>query len=102
MYFVYMLRCKDNSIYTGMCSDLDKRMKEHFLRDDKCAKYTKTKIATKLERAWNTETRVDACKLEYRIKRLTKTQKEDLIINPKNLNDLFKDKLIIDNYNLER
>ena len=30
MYYIYMLRCKDDSIYTGITTDLDRRMKEHF------------------------------------------------------------------------
>lgn len=30
MYYVYMLRCKDNSIYTGITTDINRRMEEHF------------------------------------------------------------------------
>lgn len=102
MYYIYMLRCKDNSIYTGICTDLDKRLEEHFTRNEKCAKYTKTKIAIKLECAWNTDLRTDACKLEYWIKRLNKAQKEELIKNKELSNSLFKDKLSIEKYNIER
>ena len=36
-----MLRCEDNSIYTGITTDLDRSMKEHFGKDNKCAKYTR-------------------------------------------------------------
>ncbi len=32
MYYTYMLRCQDNSIYTGITTDLERRMKEHFSR----------------------------------------------------------------------
>ena len=75
-----MLRCEDNSIYTGITTDLERRMSEHFSQNDKCAKYTLTHGAKKLEMAWETENRVLASKLEFYIKKLTKKQKEQLII----------------------
>ena len=79
MFYTYMLRCADNSIYTGITNDLDKRMKEHFSKDTNGAKYTKSHTASKFEIAWQTEDRKDACKLEYWIKQLTKEQKETMI-----------------------
>ena len=45
MYYVYMLRCIDNTIYTGITVDVDRRMKEHFSKNEKCAKYTFTHSA---------------------------------------------------------
>lgn len=82
MYYIYMLRCEDNSIYTGITTDVKRRMEEHFLKDEKCAKYTATHLAKKLECVWETDTRVNASKLEYHIKKsLTKVQKEELIKN---------------------
>ena len=78
MYYVYMLRCKDNSIYTGITKDLKRRMKEHFEKTDKCAKYTMVHEAFKLETAWETETKVQASKLEYHIKKsLNKKKKKN-------------------------
>lgn len=79
MYYTYMLRCKDDTIYTGIASDLKRRMDEHFSKDKKCAKYTQTHSAKKLECAWESENRVLASKLEYRIKELSKKDKETLI-----------------------
>ena len=64
MYYVYMLRCTNSSIYTGITNNLERRMKEHFNKDKKCAKYTLTHTAEKLECAWETEDRVFASKLE--------------------------------------
>ena len=49
MYYIYMLRCKDNSIYTGITTDISRRMKEHFNKEKRCAKYTLTHSAKKLE-----------------------------------------------------
>ena len=50
MYFSYMLRCTDSSIYTGMTNNIDKRVKEHLSRNE--AKYTKSHQAEKLEAVW--------------------------------------------------
>ena len=77
MYYTYMLRCTDGSIYTGMTNDLDKRLSEHILRSG--AKYTKSHQAEKLEIAWSSKSKSLACKLEYQIKQLTKQQKENII-----------------------
>ncbi len=101
MYYTYMIRCKDNSIYTGITTNLEKRMQEHFTKDEKCAKYTKKHTAIRLERAWKSENRVFASKLEYWIKHLSKVQKENLIKNPKKLEDFLSDKIEIENYSLQ-
>jgi putative endonuclease len=78
-----MLRCEDNSIYTGITTDLEKRMKEHFSKDKNCAKYTLRHSAKKLEAVWKSENRVLASKLEYHIKRLSKstTSTHELIVS---------------------
>lgn len=79
MYYTYMLRCIDNSIYTGITDNLERRLKEHFEQDKKCAKYTLSHKVKKLECAWETENRSLASKLEYAIKHLQKQEKEELI-----------------------
>lgn len=79
MYYTYMLRCLDNSIYTGMTNNLEKRINEHLLKSKNGAKYTKSHNAIKLETAWKSKDKSLACKLEYQIKNLTKMQKENLI-----------------------
>lgn len=81
MYYTYMLRCVDNSLYTGITTDLERRMEEHFSKSDKCAKYTFRHSAKKLEAAWRSEDRMLASKLEYNIKKLTKDKKEELLID---------------------
>ena len=92
MYYTYMLRCSDNSIYTGMTSNLEKRIKEHLSKSKNGAKYTKSHNAIKLETAWRSKEKSLACKLEYQIKNLTKQQKENLIKGEK-LSTYFKGKL---------
>lgn len=99
MYYVYMLRCIDNTIYTGITVDIDRRMKEHFSKNEKCAKYTFTHSAKKLEAVWETDNKSLASKLEYAIKKLTKTKKEELIKN-KELKAVFSNntKIDVENY----
>ncbi len=93
MYYIYMLRCEDNSIYTGIAKDLEHRLNEHFTKDEKCAKYTKSHKAKKLEIAWKTENKSLASKLEYAIKKLDKNKKEKLINTPNLLGEFLKDKI---------
>ena len=77
MYYTYMLRCKDNSIYTGMTNNIEERMKKHF--SEKGAKYTKSHKPEKLEAVWKSKDKSLACKLEYQLKTLKKSDKERLI-----------------------
>jgi len=93
MYYTYILRCINNSLYTGITTDLERRMQEHFAQDKKCAKYTLTYQAKKLEMAWESENRVQASKLEYHIKTLPKAQKEELINYPDKLEQFLGEKL---------
>ena len=81
MYYTYMLRCTDNSVYTGITTNLERRMEEHFSQNEKCAKYTKRHKAKKLEAAWSSENRQIASKLEYHLKHLPKQEKEKIIVN---------------------
>ncbi len=100
MYYVYILRCSDNSLYTGITTDLKKRFSQHFSKCREAAKYTKSRQALSVEAVWHTDDRSSASKLEYRIKRLTKPQKETLIANPQMLSDLLGDKLDTSNYDI--
>lgn len=93
MYYTYILRCKDNSLYTGITTDLERRLKEHKEKGEKTAKYTLTHTAEKMEIAWESENRVLASKLEFNIKRLAKKQKEGLIKDPQLLNKFLGDKI---------
>lgn len=79
MYYIYMLKCSDNSIYTGITNHLEKRIKEHLLKTKNGAKYTKSHNVIHLEAVWKSKDKQLACKLEYYLKTLTKKQKENLI-----------------------
>ncbi len=93
MYYIYMLRCEDNSIYTGITTDLERRMTEHFEKNERCAKYTNSHTPKKLEKVWKTTTKSLASKLEYHIKKLTKMNKENLINGTSQLKDVLSDKI---------
>ena len=100
MYYIYMLRCEDNTIYTGITKNLEKRMEEHFEQDEKCAKYTKSHKAKKLEAVWKADDRPLASKLEYHIKKsLTKKEKEMLIQN-NDLEAVLNSKVEADKYEI--
>lgn len=78
IYYIYIIRCTNNLLYTGITTDLDRRFDEH-KNSIKGAKFTKANTPLKLEIAWITNSRSSASKFEYAIKQLTKTQKENLI-----------------------
>ena len=99
MYYTYMLRCTDNSIYTGITADLERRMEEHFSQNEKCAKYTASHQAKKLEAVWESKNKSLASKLEYHIKKsLTKKEKEDLINYSNLLEKFLGNKVEANNY----
>lgn len=97
MYYTYMLRCKDESIYTGITTNIERRFEEHVKKTEKGAKYTRNHDALKMEAVWESENRADASKLEYWIKHLTKKQKERLI--QENCLELLETKIVVEKYN---
>ncbi len=88
MYFVYMLRCEDNSLYTGITNDFEKRYEKHTGRLASAAKYTKSRRVVGVAALWTAPCKSDALKLEYRIKKLTKKKKEYLVLHPEEVNNL--------------
>ena len=93
MAYIYMVRCQDESLYTGIARDVGKRMREHYYQKKPGAKYTKSRQVTALEMVWQTETWSGAARLEYQIKQLRKNQKEALIREPEQVTALFGEKL---------
>lgn len=79
IYYTYMLRCDGGEIYTGITTDIKRRMSEHFSKSG--AKYTRSHSAKRLEAVWESSDRSHASRLEYRIKQLTKQKKEKLILD---------------------
>ena len=79
MYYVYILRCSDNSLYCGQTNNLERRIKEHNSDKFKSAKYTKGRRPVKLVYFEKYQTVNEALKREYEIKKLPKTKKEILV-----------------------
>ena len=79
-WFVYILRCADNSLYTGVTLDVNKRLDEHNGIDKNCAKYTRGRRPVKLVYQEALTSRSAACKREYAIRCLNKSQKEHLLM----------------------
>lgn len=78
MNFVYIARCSDGTLYTGWTTDIQKREKTH--NCGKGAKYTRSRRPIQIVYTENFELKMEALKREKEIKKLTKCQKEQLII----------------------
>ena len=79
MYYIYMLRCSDGSLYCGITTDLERRFRQHAGTIKGGAKYTASRAPLRFEAVWTAEDRSGASRLEYRLKRLTHADKESLI-----------------------
>ena len=79
MYYIYILRCSDGKLYTGITTDVQRRFTEHSQQSGKGAKFTRSNQAESVEAVWSAADRSLASKLEYRIKALTRAQKLALI-----------------------
>jgi len=86
-YFTYILRCADKTLYTGITTDIERRMAEHngLTKNKKGAKYTQARRPVKLVYKKSFTNRSEAMKEEARIKQLTHQEKEILLKTPQNL-----------------
>lgn len=76
---VYILRCADDSLYTGITTDVERRLTEHNAGDGLAAKYTRSRRPVRLVYREAVDSRSEAARREYAIKRLRKSAKEALI-----------------------
>jgi len=81
-WVVYILRCGDDSLYTGITNNLDKRLKTH--RAGKGAKYTRGRLPLTLVTYHVVETKSEALKLEYKVKQMNKDRKIEYLNSFKN------------------
>ena len=79
MYYTYIARCKDHSLYTGYTNNLKKREEAH--NNGKGSAYTRSRSPIKIIYSEEFKNRSDAMKRECEIKKLNKKNKERLIIN---------------------
>ncbi len=78
-WYVYILRCQDDSLYTGVCTDLARRVQEHNQCNKKGARYTRARRPVNMVYQEDCENRSEACKREAAIKKLQRKQKLLLI-----------------------
>ena len=79
MWYLYILRCKDGSLYTGITTDVEKRLEAH--RSGKGAKYTRGRGPLKLVYREECADHSAALRREWEIKQLSREEKEKLIQN---------------------
>ncbi len=77
MTYTYIVRCKDNSLYTGYTTDIKNRVNNH--NNGKGAKYTKGRRPVELVYFETFESKSEALKKEIAIKKLPRSKKEQLI-----------------------
>lgn len=94
-WYVYMARCADNSLYTGMTDDTEKRFRVH--NSGKGAKYTRSRLPVTLAYREECQSRGEALSRERRIKGLTHAQKEKLCAEYQNSIDLSRESGYNDN-----
>ncbi|NTU46496.1 GIY-YIG nuclease family protein [Candidatus Roizmanbacteria bacterium] len=81
IYYMYLLRCSDNSLYCGQTTDIERRVKEHNEGGKKSAKYTRGRLPVELVYCEKYETVSGVLKREIEVKKLSKNKKEKLILN---------------------
>lgn len=77
MWYVYILECNDKTLYTGITTDVNRRLLEH--NSGKGAKYTRIRAPVVLKAVFEAKNRSEASKEEYRIKKLSRQEKLKLL-----------------------
>ncbi len=78
-WYVYIVRCRDRSLYAGVTVDVVRRLDEHNNNDRLGAKYTRARRPVELIFERRFDSRSEACKFESQIKNMSKQQKERLV-----------------------
>jgi putative endonuclease len=81
---VYILRCSDDSLYTGVAKDVERRVEEHNSDNRLGARYTRGRRPVTLVYREGFDNRSEACRRESEIKQLSRTEKQQLIANGEN------------------
>ena len=78
-WIIYILRCSDNSLYTGITKNIAKRLEEHNAGGKLAAKYTRARRPVTLVYKEHAASRSAAAKREHEIKQMDKISKESLV-----------------------
>ncbi|MBW2674368.1 MAG: GIY-YIG nuclease family protein [Deltaproteobacteria bacterium] len=87
-WYVYMIRCRRGTLYTGITTDVARRFAEHQASGPRAARYLKGRGPLQLVLTVDVGDRGTALRLEHRIKGLTKTKKELLIERPESFREI--------------
>jgi putative endonuclease len=79
MWFVYIVRCADRTLYTGIARDVTRRVEEHNSNNLLAANYTRARRPVALVHREAVKTRSAAARREYEIKQMARHEKEALI-----------------------
>lgn len=91
MYYVYILRCEGDKLYTGYTNDVNRRFSAH--SDGTGAKFTRSHKPQKIEALWRTEDKHSAMSLEWHIKHISREKKLAVIADDSLFAELFGDDL---------
>lgn len=72
-WFVYLLVCSDDTIYTGITNNLERRIKQH--NKGTGSKYTRTRVPVFLLKSFVFDSRSEALKAEYKVKQMSREEK---------------------------
>ena len=90
MYYTYLLRCGDGSLYAGITTDPARRLAEHRQGGKRGARYTRYRAPRFMEAVWKSDDRSRACKLEALLKKAKHEFKEKIAAEPMLLETLLK------------
>jgi putative endonuclease len=77
LYYLYILKCSDGTLYTGVTNNLENRMKVH--NSGKGSKYVRTRLPFEVVYTEEHEDKVSAMKREYVVKQMNRSEKVKLI-----------------------
>lgn len=96
-WFLYFIRTKSGSLYTGITTNVERRFAEHQSAGNLGAKFLKGKGPLQLEFSIKVGNRSQALKLEYQVKQLPKATKEKVVLGVVQLCSLFPELVGADN-----
>ena len=73
MWFIYIVKCADDTLYCGITNNLERRIKQH--NEGKGAKYTRGRGPVALVKSFSRETKGEALRLEHQIKQMSREEK---------------------------
>lgn len=81
MWYVYILQCADDTLYTGITTDPERRLQEHNSDNRSAARYTRVRRPVRLVYQEDCADRAEASRREYEIKQLNRKAKQQLIVD---------------------